>query len=81
MNLEEEKKEILEDINRAMKTESGLWMTTKEVSKYLKLSVATLEGMRRNGIGPSYSNLGKRKIIYPKKAIAEFIILSRIKTL
>lgn len=79
MNLEEEKREIIEDI-KLMKTESRLWLNTKELAKYLGVSVALLEKWRREGLGPTYSNLGKRLIIYRTKDIAEFILLSQVKT-
>ena len=80
MNLKEKKIEIIEDINK-MNTESRLWLNTKELSKYLKVSIPLLESWRTKAFGPAYSNLGKRKIIYLKKDIAEFIIHNKVKTL
>ncbi len=80
MNVNEEIKEIIEDINQ-MKTKNRLWLNTKELAQYLSVSVPLLERWRKESIGPAYSNFGTRKIVYHKKDIAEFIVLSKVKTL
>ena len=80
MNIEEIKNNIMEDLN-AMKTENNSWLNTKELAKFLKISVPQLENWRLESFGPSYLRLGRRKILYPKSAIADFILSNQIKTL
>jgi hypothetical protein len=79
MNINEEMKLIIEDINNiGFKAKAG--MTPLELSKYLSVSIALLEIWRRNATGPSYVNFG-RKIIYRKESIAAYLISRQIKTL
>jgi len=80
MSLEEEINEIVEDMKQ-IKSENRLWFNTKELANYLGVSVPLIEMWRREGFGPQYSNLGKRKIVYLKKDIAQFIVLSKVKTM
>ena len=80
MNIEEIKNNIMEDLN-AMKTENNSWLNTKELANYLKISIQQLEGWRRESFGTSYLRLGKRRILYPKSAIADFIVSNQVKTL
>ena len=80
MNIEEIKNNIMEDLN-AMKTENNSWLNTKELANYLKISIQQLEGWRRESFGPSYLRLGKRRILYPKSAIADFIVSNQVKSL
>jgi len=77
---EEEINEIIEDMKQ-IKSENRLWFNTKELAIYLGVSVALIEMWRREGFEPQYSNLGKRKIVYLKKDIASFIVLSKVKTM
>lgn len=79
MNLEEEIKSIVEDIeNTGFKAEVGL--TPLELSKYLSLSTSMLENWRRNSLGPEYITFG-RKVIYPKKDIAKYLISRHVRTM
>jgi len=80
MNLEEEINEIVEDLNQ-FKSKSKIWLNARELAAYLDVSLALIEMWRREGFGPQYSNLGKRKIVYLKKDIAKFIVLSKVKTM
>ncbi|OCL95532.1 helix-turn-helix transcriptional regulator [Aliarcobacter thereius] len=80
MNITEIKESILEELI-TMNSENKNWLNTKELSKYLKVSITQLEIWRRESFGPSYLRLGKRRILYPKSAIADFIVSSQVKTL
>ncbi len=79
MNIEEIRKEIEIELNE-MKTENKAWLNTKELSKFLKITISQIEMWRRENYGPSYLRLGKRKILYPKPAIIDFILSDQIKT-
>lgn len=79
MNIAEIRKEIEIELNE-MKTENKAWLNTKELSKFLKITISQIEMWRRENYGPSYLRLGKRKILYPKTAIIDFILADQIKT-
>ncbi|AXX84659.1 MULTISPECIES: helix-turn-helix transcriptional regulator [Aliarcobacter] len=80
MNIEDIKNSILEELND-MKSENKNWLNTKELSKYLKVSINQLESWRREGFGPSYLRLGKRRILYTKIAVVDFIVSNQVKTM
>ncbi|MCT7469490.1 helix-turn-helix transcriptional regulator [Aliarcobacter cryaerophilus] len=80
MNIEEIKNEILEELLE-METENRKWLSTQELADYIAMSVEQLELWRRENYGPSYLKLGKRKVIYPKAMVAEFIVANPIKTM
>lgn len=58
-------------------TDSALeFLTTKEVAAMLRLSVRTLEGMRRNGKGPVFTTLGNdrnSKVVYRRSDIDKWL--------
>lgn len=79
MNLEEEVKAILENLNDAgFKNKIGL--TTKELAQFLGVSIPFLELNRRQATGIPYIKIG-RKVIYTKRAISEHIVSQFVKTL
>lgn len=80
MNIEEIKNEILEELLE-METENRKWLSTQELADYIAMSVEQLELWRRENYGPSYLKLGKRKVIYPKTMVAEFIVANPIVTM
>ncbi len=80
MNIEEIRNEILQDLE-LLETENRKWLNTNELADYVTMSVEQLELWRRENYGPSYLKLGKRKVIYPKIAIADFIVANPIKTM
>ena len=80
MNIEEIKNEILEELLE-LETENRKWLSTQELADYIAMSVEQLELWRRENYGPSYLKLGKRKVIYPKAMVAEFIVANPIKTM
>ncbi|WP_164469252.1 helix-turn-helix transcriptional regulator [Aliarcobacter cryaerophilus] len=80
MNIEEVKNEILQDLE-LLKTENQKWLNTQELADYIAMSVEQLELWRRENYGPCYLKLGKRKVIYPKTAIADFIVANPVSTM
>jgi predicted DNA-binding transcriptional regulator AlpA len=70
----------LEEI-KEMKTENSKWMNTQELAEYIGMSTEQIELWRKENYGPSYLKLGKRKVIYPKAMVAEFIVANPIKTM
>ena len=80
MNIEEIKNEILQELLE-MKTENSKWLTTQELADYIAMSTEQLELWRRENYGPSYFKLGKRKVVYPKRFIADFIVSNPVYTM
>ena len=80
MNIEEIKNEILEELLE-METENRKWLSTQELADYIAMSVEQLELWRRENYGPSYLKLGKRKVVYPKRFIADFIVANPMYTM
>lgn len=80
MNIEEIRQQILKELDE-LETKNKTWLNTRELEKYLNITKAQLEAWRREGFGPSYLILGKRKILYPKSAIADFIVSNQVKTM
>lgn len=80
MNIEELREEILKELDE-LETKNKAWLNTRELEKYLNITKAQLEAWRREGFGPSYLILGKRRILYPKSAIADFIVSNQVKTM
>ncbi|MDX4069823.1 helix-turn-helix transcriptional regulator [Aliarcobacter skirrowii] len=80
MNIEEIKQQILKELDE-LETKNKTWLNTRELEKYLNITKAQLEAWRREGFGPSYLILGKRRILYPKKSVADFIVSNQVKTM
>ena len=80
MNVEEIRQQILKELDE-LETKNKTWLNTRELEKYLNITKAQLEAWRREGFGPSYLILGKRRILYPKSAIAEFVVSNQVKTM
>lgn len=80
MNIEEIKNEILQELLE-MKTENRKWLNTQELADYIAMSTEQLELWRRENYGPSYLKLGKRKVVYPKRFIADFIVANPVYTM
>ena len=80
MNIEEVRNEIFEEI-KEMKTENSKWMNTEELAKYIKMSTEQLELWRKENYGPCYLRMGKRKVVYPKRFIADFIVANPVYTM
>ena len=80
MNIEEIRNEILQELLE-MKTENSKWLTTQELADYIAMSPEQLELWRRENYGPSYLKLGKRKVVYPKIFIADFIVANPVYTM
>ena len=55
-------------------------MTTKEVSKYLRISEAALYEYRRTGTGPNYVRLNDRLVRYRKSDVDEWLNAKKIET-
>ncbi|MDN5069413.1 helix-turn-helix domain-containing protein [Aliarcobacter butzleri] len=79
MDLEKLVEKTIEDINLSG-FKSKVNLTINEVSQILGIGLSKLEDMRKNANGPNYLKMGRR-IIYPKRSIAEFIVNSQIRTL
>lgn len=79
MNVEEVRKDIEIELSQ-FPTKKKSWLDTNEVSEFLDITVSQLEMWRRENYGPSYLRLGKRKILYPRQSIIDFILADRIKT-
>ena len=71
---------VIEEI-KEMKTENSKWMNTEELAKYIKMSTEQLELWRKENYGPCYLRMGKRKVVYPKRFIADFIVANPVYTM
>ncbi|MDD2640594.1 MAG: helix-turn-helix domain-containing protein [Arcobacteraceae bacterium] len=78
------KEEILIHINEAFpKLKKSIGLNQSQAAEIIGVSAPTLERWREQGVGPEYSknkNGKKSRLIYPKIAIAEYIINTLVKT-
>ena len=79
----EEKEKLIKETTDQI-TEAGfkkLMLNEKEVAKITGVSPSCLSNWRRDGIGIPYKKMnGKRgKVMYPKRDLAEWIVLGNIK--
>ncbi|MCG3696808.1 helix-turn-helix domain-containing protein [Aliarcobacter butzleri] len=78
MNLEEKIKEKVEEIN-SLGFKDKINLNGKEAAKVLSVSPSSVDNYRKQGIGIDYIELSGR-ILYPKRALAEFLVRSLIRT-
>ena len=80
-----EEKEKLIKKTMADITASGykqLMLSPREVSEIAGLSISTLDNWRRSGIGIEFKKMdtgARGRVMYPKRAVAEWIISGNIK--
>jgi len=78
------KEEILMHIDEAFpKLKRSIGLNQSQAAEIIGVSAPTLERWREAGIGPEYSKssrLKKSRLIYPKLAIAEYIISTLVRT-
>ena len=72
-------KETMDDISATGYKQ--LMLSPKDVSEITGVSISALDNWRRDGIGMPYKKMnGKRgKVMYPKRDLAEWIVLGNIK--
>lgn len=75
---------IIDQINQIdPKFKKLIALNQKQTADTIGVSSSTLEGWRKNSLGPNYIkvNAGKRgRVIYPKTAIAEWLLSHSVKT-
>jgi hypothetical protein len=59
-------KALVADLIREGVVFSSPWLTTRQTSRYIPLSENSLLAMRRNGTGPCWRIVGKRRVVYCK---------------
>jgi hypothetical protein len=78
------KEDILNHIDNAFpKLKKSIALNQTQAAQIIGVSCPTLERWRLQGVGPEYaknSNGKKARLLYPKIAIAEFIINTLVKT-
>lgn len=79
MDMKQKADEIFGDINNLHEYRSKLTLNTSQTSRLIGTSVSTLEKWRREGVGIEYIKVSGR-IMYTKRAIAEFLANNEIKT-
>lgn len=76
--------QIIEEINKIdEKFKKLIALNQKQTADAIGVSSSTLESWRKVGLGPSHikMNNGKRgRVLYPKTAIAEWLVSHLIKT-
>ena len=75
--------QIIEEINKIdNRFKRLLVLNQKQTAEVLGVSNSTLEGWRKNSLGPEYikAGPGKSRVLYPKQKIAEYLA-NTIKTL
>ncbi len=81
-NTDKEKRQLIELIAKFYSTVN---LSRKQAAEILNISTATLDRMRENGIGPSYSkadtgSLSKNgRVSYPVTAIADYLVNNQVK--
>lgn len=78
MNKNEEIEQYIQEIN-SYGFEKKMHLSTKELAKILGVSPSSIDNWRKQGISIDYIEIGSR-ILFPKRAIAEFLARKRIKT-
>lgn len=78
MNLEEEINKKIEEIN-SLGFKDKINLNVRETAKVLGVSPSSVDNYRKQGVAIDYIELGGR-ILYPKKAIGEFLVRSLIRT-
>ena len=63
------------------KTDLTEMMSTKEAARAMRLSVRSLEDMRRDGKGPAYVRLSARCIRYPRRLVTEYLEKHLVRTI
>lgn len=79
MNIEEEINQTIKDIN-SLGFEKKMNLNAKEVATILGVSPSSIENWRKQGIGFNHIQIGGR-YLFPKRALAEYIVLKTIKTI
>ncbi|MDY0322059.1 MAG: DNA-binding protein [Arcobacteraceae bacterium] len=77
--------QILEHIDNAFPTlKKSIGLNQSQTAQIIGVSAPTLERWREAGVGPEYiksvDTLKKSRLIYPKAAIAEYILSTLVKT-
>ena len=54
-------------------TDDELKLSTREAAAFLGLAVRTLEGLRLRGGGPRFFALSRRRVVYSKRALREWL--------
>ncbi|MDN5045403.1 DNA-binding protein [Aliarcobacter butzleri] len=78
MNIEEEINQKIEEIN-SLGFKDKINLNVKETARVLGVSSSSLDNYRKMGIGVDYIEVGSR-ILYPKRAIGEYLVRSLIRT-
>jgi hypothetical protein len=75
----------LSDVERVHLLPDSVPLTSSEAALFLRISVSTLERMRRNGSGPAYSQSGEvgakgsnQKCVYLKADLQEYLQARRV---
>lgn len=78
------REEVLSHIDNAFpKLKKSIGLNQTQAAQIIGVSSPTLERWREQGVGPEYSknqNGKKSRLIYPKIAIAEYIVSTLVKT-
>ncbi len=77
-NIEEEIEKYLKDIDD-LGFSKTLSLNTKQLSSLAGVSSSTIEKWRKEALGPEFSIVSGR-IFYLKRKIAEWLVLSNVKT-
>ena len=76
--------QIIEEINKIdEKFKKLIALNQRQAANAIGVSSSTLESWRKEAIGPSYikMNNGKRgRVLYPKTALAEWLVSHSVKT-
>ncbi len=81
-NQNEEKKQY---VKLLVDLYSSVILSRKQASVALNISTATLDRMKKNGVGPAYTKMDTNskskngKVSYPVAAIADYLINSQMK--
>lgn len=68
--------QIVEEINKINPSyKTLLTLNQKQTAEALGISCSTLEGWRKNSLGPEYikAGPGKSRVLYPKQKIAAYL--------
>lgn len=82
MNISQDllKDALAEALSPLLEERTPVHMNEQEAADYLRVARKTLNRWRQDGVGPEYSKLGPRRIVYRKEDLDSYVLKNRKRT-